>query len=118
MDEKEEVEEEWEEWEEMTLEGPDLLKPATGTVGLESDSIETKEPFLEVKEAKNLHPVTSDNTSEEFHPDIPDPGKCKYTSNSYVEIDISAFFVCIISEKYLKIRKNLTCTIIFMYLLM
>ena len=99
MDEKEEVEEEWEE---MTLEGPDLLKPAIGTVGLESDSIETKEPFLEVKEAKNLHPVTSDNTSEEFHPDNPDPGKYKYISNSYVEIDISVFFVCIISGKIIK----------------
>ena len=95
---------------------PDLLKPAVGTAGLESDSVETKEPFLEVKEAKNLHPVTSDDPSEELHPDIPDPGKCKYISNSYVEIDISAFFVCIISEKNLKIRKNLTCTIIFMYI--
>ena len=91
---------------------PDLLKPAVGTAGLESDSVETKEPFLEVKEAKNLHPVTSDDPSEELHPDIPDPGKCKYTSNSYVEIDISAFFVCIIKAHSLA---DLFCALILRF---
>ena len=81
LDEKEEAEE-WEEWEEMPLVSkessedpaaaiPDLLKP-------EPISVETKEPFVDVKEAEYLNPVPSYGISDEFLPDISDPGKCKY----------------------------------------
>ena len=62
---------------------PGLLKPTSSTTELEPISVETKEPFVEVKEAKYLHPVTSEDTSEEFLPDISELGKYKYISNNF-----------------------------------
>ena len=82
LEEKEEVEEEWEEMplvceessDEPAAAVSDLLKPAVGTAGDEPICVETKEPFVEVKETEYLNPVPSHNISEEFLPDIHDPG--------------------------------------------
>ena len=82
LEEKEEVEEEWEEMplvceessDEPAAAVSDLLKPAVGTAGVEPVCVETKEPFVEVKETEYLNCVPSHDISEEFLPDIPDPG--------------------------------------------
>ena len=89
MEDEEEVEEEEEttsaseESSEDEEEVPE--KPAAGLepmgTGLVSVSVETKEPFDAVDEAEYLPPVTSLDTSDEFLPDIPDPGK--YVSKIY-----------------------------------
>ena len=95
MEDEEEVEEETTSASEESSEDEEEIpeKPATGLepmgTGLVPISIKTKEPFVEVEEAEYLPPVTSLDTSDEFLPDISDPGK--YIAKIYVKIiwDIS-----------------------------
>ena len=90
LEDEEEVEEETtsaseessEDEEEVPEKTPTGLEPM-GT-GLAPVSVETKEPFVEVEDAEYVPPVTSLDTSDEFLPDIPDPGK--YISKIHFEI--------------------------------
>ena len=85
MEDEEEVEEETTSASEESSEDEEEVpeKPAPGLepmgTGLVPNSIKTKEPFVEVEEAEYLPPVTSLDTSDEFLPDISDPGKYLHT---------------------------------------
>ena len=90
MEDEEEVEEETTSASEESSEDEEEVpeKPATGLEPMGTEpvpvSIKTKEPFVEVEETEYLPPVTSLDTSDEFLPDISDPGK--YIAKIYVKI--------------------------------
>lgn len=92
MEDEEEVEEETTSASEESSEDEEEVpeKPATGLEPMGTISVETKEPFVEVEEDEYLPPVTSLDTSDEFLPDISDPGK--HISKIYVEIFMLKIF--------------------------